>query len=90
MIRKLNPDFTPATLELAASRLPAFVRSPDTEAHRLGWMTEDRWKTLVDQLVAIGELTAEKTSGIGRLYVNPEIEPDSSEGVPGPVESPGS
>ena len=84
VIGKLNPDFTAATLELAASRLPAFVRSADTESHRLGWMTDERWKTLLDQLVTIGELTEEKRSGIGRLHVNPKIEPDSSEGVPGP------
>ena len=89
VIAKLNPDFTSATLELAASRLPAFVRSPDTESHRLGWMSEDRWKTLLEQLVTIGELTEERRTGVGRLFVNPEIEPDSSEGVPGPDGSPG-
>ncbi|MCP4837574.1 MAG: ABC transporter substrate-binding protein [Phycisphaera sp.] len=84
VIAKLNPDFTAATLELAASRLPAFVRSPDTEAHRLGWMSDERWSTLLDQLVAIGELKAEDKASIGRLHVNPEIDSESSEGVPGP------
>lgn len=88
VIGRLNPDFTPTTLELAASRLPAFVRSPDTASHRLGWMSEERWRTLLDQLVTIGELTEEKRSEIGRLHLNPEIEPDSSEGVPGPDGSP--
>ena len=84
VIGRLNPDFTPATLELAASRLPAFVRSPDTESHRLGWMTDERWKTLLDQLTTIDEIDADDRESIGRLHVNPEIEPDSEEGVPGP------
>lgn len=84
VIAKLNPDFTAATLELAASRLPAFVRSADTEAHRLGWMTDERWSTLLDQLISIGELKTEDKTSIGRLHVNPAIEAGSSEGVPGP------
>mgnify|MGYP001965981736 CR=1 FL=1 len=85
IIGGLNPDFTPATLEIAASKLPALVRSPETESHRLGWMTDERWATLLDQLISIGELEEEERSVIGRLHLNPEIETDSSEGVPGPT-----
>lgn len=71
IIGGLNPDFTPRTLELAASRLPRFVRSEDTDVHGLGWMSEDRWKTLVDQMVEIEEISPAERDGLGRLFVNP-------------------
>lgn len=71
VIGRLNPDFSPRTLELAATRLPAFVESEDTEAHRLGWMTAERWNTLLDQLIAIGELDSSERDKVGTIFVNP-------------------
>ena len=73
IIKSLNPDFTPRTLELAASALPRFVRSEETDARRIGWMSEDRWKTLVDQMVEIEEISPAERDRLGRLFVNPVV-----------------
>ena len=72
-IATLNPDFTTRTLELASSKLSAFVRSDVTEAHRIGWMTDERWATLVDQLVELGEIDAAARDRLGRLFANPAV-----------------
>ncbi len=72
-IATLNPDFTPRTLELASSKLSGFVRSDVTEAHRIGWMTDERWTTLVDQLVELGEIDAAARDRLGRVFVNPAV-----------------
>ena len=74
VIGRLNPDFTDQTLELAAGRLPSFVESADTRAHRLGWMSSERWETLLDQLVKIGELDIEERGAIGTIFVNPDLD----------------
>ena len=66
---------------MAAAKLREYVRSPQTETHRLGWMSDDRWNTLLDQLVSIGELTKEQRDRVGRTHVNPMLTPDSGEGV---------
>lgn len=71
VIASLNPDFTPRTLELAAAALPTFVRSEVTDANRIGWMTEARWRTLADQLVELGEIDAAQRDALGRLHANP-------------------
>jgi len=70
-IAELNPDFTPRTLELAASKLPAFVRSETTDAHRIGWMTDERWNTFVDQMAELGEIDSAARDRLGLIFVNP-------------------
>ena len=70
-IGTLNPDFAPRTLEIAAATLPAFVVSEDTTKHRLGWMTAERWTSLQDKLVSLGELDAERRQSVGRIFLNP-------------------
>jgi NitT/TauT family transport system substrate-binding protein len=75
VIAKLNPDLKSNVLRLAAAKLPAFVRSTDTGDHGLGWMTEKRWADLVTQLESLGEITAKDAAGLGRIHVNPVVEP---------------
>ncbi|MHC4245364.1 MAG: ABC transporter substrate-binding protein [Planctomycetota bacterium] len=75
VISKLNPDLKSNVLRLAAAKLPAFVRSADTAAHGLGWMTADRWGDLVKQLETLGEITADDAAKLGRIHVNPVIDP---------------
>lgn len=89
VIADLNPDFDAQTLEMAAAKLREYVRSPQTETHRLGWMSDDRWNTLLDQLVSIGELTKEQRDRVGRTHVNPMLTPDSGEGVAEPSDEAG-
>lgn len=78
-IGKLNPDFKPRTLEIAAAALPPFLISEDTNAHRLGWMTDERWTDLQDKLVILGELDPSRRESIGRIFLNPTWPADSSD-----------
>jgi NitT/TauT family transport system substrate-binding protein len=57
VMASLNRDMNLAVMNESAKRLPAFVESPDTAAHGLGWMTAERWQALADQLTALGDLT---------------------------------
>ena len=79
VIKRLNPDFSARTLELAAAKLPAFVQSEDTASHRLGWMTAERWNTLLDQLVTIGELDSSERIKVGTIFLNPGSAPISKD-----------
>ena len=79
VIAKLNPDLKSNVLRLAAAKLPAFVRSADTGDHGLGWMTEKRWVDLVTQLESLGEITAKDAAGLGRIHVNPVVEPSPAD-----------
>ncbi|MBK12490.1 MAG: hypothetical protein CL849_03050, partial [Crocinitomicaceae bacterium] len=76
-IGKLNPDFSPRTLEIAAAALSNFLVSEDTKSNRLGWMTESRWTSLQDKLVSLGELDPERRKEIGRIFLNPAWSKDS-------------
>ena len=80
-IGKLNPDFKPRTLEIAAAALPPFLISEDTKAHRLGWMSDQRWTSLQDKLVTLGELDPSRRESIGRIFFNPAWPEASRAGV---------
>lgn len=83
-IAGLNPDFNMRTLEIAVTAVQPFVVSEDTRAHRLGWMTEDRWVGLQDKLVTLGELDPKRRAAIGRIFLNPvwpESEGDTTSGA---------
>lgn len=71
VIAELNPDLKSNVLRIAASKLPGFVRSANTEAHGLGWMSDERWGDLVKQLESLGEITSEDAGRLGRIHVNP-------------------
>ena len=71
LLRTLNPDMKPEVLEGASEVLPGFVESEVTKTHGVGWMTEQRWKELADQLVKLGELPEGDLEKAGRVFLNP-------------------
>lgn len=71
VIAGLNPDFTDRMLASASAMLPGYMRSAATDQHRFGWMSEERWSTLADQLRDLGELDADGHAALGRVFVNP-------------------
>ncbi|MFB5677552.1 ABC transporter substrate-binding protein [Paenibacillus terreus] len=59
VILQENPDFTKDKLNYAAETLIPFVYEGDAAEHGLGYMTEERWAELGQQLVEIGALKSE-------------------------------
>ncbi|MBS1958361.1 MAG: ABC transporter substrate-binding protein [Bdellovibrionales bacterium] len=52
-MQKLNPSLDLDTFNEASKAQMPFVQSKDTKKYGLGVMTEARWKTLYDQLIAL-------------------------------------
>jgi NitT/TauT family transport system substrate-binding protein len=51
-----NAAMDDKTFAAVADAQKTLIESDDTKAHGLGWMSVDRWKTLVDQLSQIGTI----------------------------------
>jgi NitT/TauT family transport system substrate-binding protein len=56
LIHKLNPEMELAVLEFGAKALRALVRTDEAKLSGLGTMSLNRWETLAQQLVEIGQL----------------------------------
>ena len=54
------------------------MESELTRKKAIGWMEEQRWNTLVSQLVELGELEAKDAKRTGTVFFNPPIEAGSS------------
>ena len=78
LLHELNPDMAPGVLNLSSSRLGGFMESELTRKKAIGWMEEQRWNTLVSQLVELGELEAKDAKRTGTVFFNPPIEAGSS------------
>nr|WP_237171597.1 ABC transporter substrate-binding protein [Paenibacillus sp. IHB B 3084] len=59
VILKENPDFTKEKLNYAAEALIPFVYEGDAAEHGVGYMKEERWAELGQQLMKIGALKKE-------------------------------
>lgn len=57
-IMEANPDHTPESMAFAVEKMPDLMFNADTEANGFGSMTDERWKTLMDQMVDLGVLKA--------------------------------
>lgn len=77
LLHELNPDMVPGVLKLASSRLAGFVESELTRKKAIGWMEEQRWNTLANQLVELGELEADSAKRAGTVFFNAPIEAGS-------------
>ena len=51
-----NPSMDEGTFAHVADAQRTLIESDDTNAHGLGWMRAERWKTLTEQLVEIGTI----------------------------------
>lgn len=55
-IRTINTALTPGEMTFAEEKQTEFIFGHDATEHGVGYMTEERWTTLMDQLVEIGVL----------------------------------
>jgi len=76
----LNPDMTMEVLEKSSARLPDFVESSETKQQAIGWMTSQRWETLLKQLVELGQIDRQAGDQIGTCFFNPPLESESPAG----------
>lgn len=60
LIHSLNKEMSLEVLEFGVSELKPLVEDVVTKAEGLGHMGQERWQTLVDQLVEIGQLAPNK------------------------------
>jgi NitT/TauT family transport system substrate-binding protein len=60
LIHSLNKEMSLEVLAFGAQELKPLVEDPVTKQHGLGHMGLERWQTLVDQLVEIGQLAPDK------------------------------
>jgi NitT/TauT family transport system substrate-binding protein len=58
-INSVNPDYKLDHLKDAQSVAKDFVFGGDAAAHGVGYMSEERWKTLVDEMKAAGMITTD-------------------------------
>ena len=70
---ELNPDLSEKVLGLAGPLLRELVESDVTRNHAPGWMTEERWTTLIDQLVELDEVDGDAREKAGRVFFNPPL-----------------
>lgn len=59
-IRTVNTNMSEKEMEFAVTTQEEFIYGYDAAEHGVGYMTEERWKTLMDQLIEIGVLTKEQ------------------------------
>ena len=65
-----------ATMEMPAMKLAAELQSPyiadrETGRHGLGYMSKERWQTLADQLVSLGDLSSAPDVGQAFAHIPP-------------------
>jgi NitT/TauT family transport system substrate-binding protein len=58
-INTVNPDYKLDHLKDAQGVAKDFVFGGDAAAHGVGYMSEERWKTLVDEMKAAGMITVD-------------------------------
>jgi len=73
LLGQLNTDMTGPLMEQAAGVLPGFLESETTRRQALGWMEAQRWETLTNKMVELGELTPEGKAKAGTLFYNPPL-----------------
>ncbi|WP_428263520.1 ABC transporter substrate-binding protein [Haliangium sp.] len=61
-------SMTTSAMALAADLQKPYIVSDETTEHYLGYMSEGRWRTLAEQLRALGEI--DETPDIGALFRN--------------------
>ena len=83
LLRELNPDLSEKVVALAGPLLGELVESDVTRAHATGWMTEERWATLIDQLIELEELDADDREKAGTVFFNPPLPVTGQSGVAG-------
>ncbi|MFC0471117.1 ABC transporter substrate-binding protein [Halalkalibacter kiskunsagensis] len=59
VIHKANPDLALEDLEFETNAQEDFVYGGDAAEHGFGYMSEERWQTLIDQLLELGLLENE-------------------------------
>ena len=73
LLGQLNTDMTGPLMERAAGALPGFLESETTRRQALGWMEAQRWETLTNKMVELGELTPKGKVKAGTLFYNPPL-----------------
>ncbi|MBP3963245.1 ABC transporter substrate-binding protein [Paenibacillus lignilyticus] len=68
LINETNKDYSLDHLESSQEITKDFVFGGDAETHGLGYMSEERWKTLVDEMKEAGMI--KKDIPISELYTN--------------------
>ncbi|MFD1952844.1 ABC transporter substrate-binding protein [Paenibacillus thailandensis] len=59
-IRTINTNMSEKEMEFAVKTQEEFIYGYDAVEHGVGYMTEERWKTLMEQLIEIGVLSQEQ------------------------------
>jgi NitT/TauT family transport system substrate-binding protein len=59
VIQEANPDKSMESLQYEMDAAKDFIYTGDAEEHGFGYMTEERWSTLINQLTEAGVLTQE-------------------------------
>ncbi|WP_223067735.1 ABC transporter substrate-binding protein [Paenibacillus caui] len=57
LIQTYNPDMTVEAMNYEAEQEKPFIINEETKASGIGYMTEERWNTLMDQMIESGSLT---------------------------------
>ncbi|MCH2161065.1 MAG: ABC transporter substrate-binding protein [Phycisphaerales bacterium] len=74
LLLELNPDLSREVLDLASAELGRLVESDTTRANAPGWMTAERWNTLLGQLVELDELSSAGREKVGEVFINLPLE----------------
>lgn len=67
-MHQLNPAMDEQTFQESAEAQKKLIETPETQAHGLGFMTFERWKTISEQLAAVGLIR--KTPEVKDLFRN--------------------
>ncbi|WP_020619162.1 ABC transporter substrate-binding protein [Paenibacillus daejeonensis] len=73
-IQEFNPDMPIDKLEYSAQELQPLVYGFEAEEHGVGYMTQERWQTLMDQLLELGLL--EEAIDVETVYTNEYLPQD--------------
>lgn len=75
-IHKLNAEMSDDVLAFGVTELKPLVEDTAAKGHGIGHMTQERWQTLVDQLVEIDQLKADKVK-TSELFTTEFLKPDA-------------
>jgi len=56
LVYKVNPNMEQEELTIGAQKQKTLIYEGDAKAHRFGYMPEERWDVLIDQLLDLGLL----------------------------------
>ncbi len=67
-MKEQNAQMTLSAMKIAAELQTPYISNRDTEAQYLGYMSEGRWQTLAEQLLALGEI--DRIPNVADLFHN--------------------